>query len=93
MLTRTPVNRTELSSLLSAKDLVADPSSTLFFAMTRISSFVGLDTTAVRMMSSTDCTEDEMAFRETCKSPDERPRARAVRLRTTPARNILKLGG
>lgn len=91
VLTRTPVNNTELSSLLTANELVDEPSSTLFFAMTRISLAVGLETTAVKMMSSTEFTDGEIAFKETVKSPEERPSARALRLRMTPARNILKL--
>jgi hypothetical protein len=85
------VNKTGASSLLTAKELVAEPSSTLFFAMTRISSGVGLDTIAVRKMSSTLCTEEAMAFKETVKSPAERPSASALRLRMTLRRSILRL--
>lgn len=92
-LTRRPVNKTGLSFLLTAKELVAEPSSTLFLAITRISAVVGLDTTAVKIMSSTECTDEDTAFKETCKSPDERPRASALALRTNPMRNMLKLAG
>lgn len=49
-----------------------------------------METMADNMMSSIDATDEETAFRDTVKSPDERPRARVVRLRRRPTRNILR---
>jgi hypothetical protein len=56
-----PEKKMSSPPLLTLKDLVADASRMLFLEKTRISSLVGLDTTAEITMSSIDVTEDDTA--------------------------------
>lgn len=84
-----PVKVTFFPSLLTRKESLALPSSTLALLMTRMSASVGLETTAVRMMSSMELTLFETALRVTVRSPVDRPRARVVRLRRMAERNMV----